>query len=313
MALRREIPHELVVVDIDEDPALLAAYGDRVPVIKAGPFTVEAPLTKDILRWKLMAARDDRQQRAEDFGELYLKREERRRILTSGERISYWLTKHYLLLLNLLIFLYVGLPFLAPVLMNAGMPKLAKPIYSVYSVTCHQLAFRSWFLYGDQLAYPRQAAGVDGFVPYGEATGMDEGDLFQARKFTGDPQVGYKVAYCQRDVAIYAAMLLFGLLYGITGRRLKPLPWYLWVLIGMAPIGLDGLSQLVSQVPGWWLWSYRESTPLLRTLTGGLFGFTTAWFGFPLVEETMEETRVYLATKIARIKAGEGDTPAITR
>lgn len=309
-ALQSEIPHELVVVDVDDDPALQAAYGERLPVFKAGPFTVEAPLTKDILRWKLMAARDDRQQRAEDFGELYLKREERRRLLTSGERISYFLTKHYLLLLNLLIFLYVGLPFLAPVLMHAGMPKLARPIYSVYSVTCHQLAFRSWFLYGDQIAYPRQAASVDTLVPYGAATGLNEGDLLQARNFTGDEQLGYKVAYCQRDVAIYGAMLLFGLLYGLSGRRIKALPWYLWVLIGMVPIGVDGLSQLVSQVPGWWLWAYRESTPLLRTLTGGLFGFTTAWFGFPLVEETMEETRLYLATKIARIKASGGETAA---
>lgn len=306
IALQIEIPHELVVIDVDDDPALHAEYGARLPVIKAGPFTADAPFTKNILRWKLMAARDDHLQRTEDFGGLYLKREERRRILSSGERISYWLTKRYLLLLNLLIFLYVGLPFLAPVLMSAGMPKLAKPIYSVYSIACHQLAFRSWFMYGDQIAYPRQAASVDGLTPYGQATGLNEGDLYQARKYTGDPQTGYKVAYCQRDVAIYAAMLLFGLLYGITGRRLKPLPWYLWVLIGMAPIGLDGLSQLVSQVPGWWLWSYRESTPLLRTLTGGLFGFTTAWFGFPLVEETMQETRVYLATKVARIKASGG-------
>jgi hypothetical protein len=35
-------------------------------------------------------------------------------------------------------------------------------------------------------------------------------------------------------------------------------------------------------------------------LTGGLFGLTTAWFGFPVIEETMEETRQILAAKRAR-------------
>jgi hypothetical protein len=47
---------------------------------------------------------------------------------------------------------------------------------------------------------------------------------------------------------------------------------------------------------------YRESTPFLRTLTGGLFGLTTAWFGYPYVEETMRDARELLTTKITRIQ-----------
>ena len=57
------------------------------------------------------------------------------------------------------------------------------------------------------------------------------------------------------------------------------------------------------QIPGWPFWEYRESTPLLRTLTGALFGFSTAWFGFPLIEESMAETRVNFAAKKARLDA----------
>jgi hypothetical protein len=33
-----------------------------------------------------------------------------------------------------------------------------------------------------------------------------EEDIFAARQFVGNPQVGYKVARCQRDVAIYGGI-----------------------------------------------------------------------------------------------------------
>ncbi len=49
----------------------------------------------------------------------------------------------------------------------------------------------------------------------------------------------------------------------------------LWILIGLGPIGLDGFSQLFSQMDWSWLatiFPYRESTPFLRVLTGALFG-----------------------------------------
>jgi uncharacterized membrane protein len=78
----------------------------------------------------------------------------------------------------------------------------------------------------------------------------------------------------------------------------------LWVLIGMGPIGLDGFSQLFSQMEWQWLASilpYRESTPFLRVLTGGLFGFTTAWFAYPYMEESMAETRQFFVKKFAAI------------
>jgi uncharacterized membrane protein len=299
--LQSEVPHKLAVVDIDTDPDLQAAYGELVPVVKAGPFTIHPPFDKDILRWKLMAARDSDDQRATYEGKSYIKKKERRQNLSRGERISYWVARRYLLVLNFLVFLYVGLPFLAPTLMVVGLPGLAKPIYTVYSATCHQLAFRSWFLFGDQVAYPRVAAKVEGLDTFGNVTGIDENALMDARRFVGNEHLGYKVAFCERDVAIYAAILLFGLLYAASKERIPALPWYLWLLIGWGPIGLDGFSQLLSQLPNWSLWAYRESTPFLRTLTGGLFGFTTAWFGFPLVKETFEETRLLLATKIARV------------
>jgi uncharacterized membrane protein len=133
--------------------------------------------------------------------------------------------------------------------------------------------------------------------------------LLDARSFLGNEQVGYKIAVCQRDVAIYIAIIVFGLLFAITGRRLKPLHWIAWLLIGIVPIGLDGFSQLFSQLNLSFLnldinaiFPYRESTPFLRVLTGALFGFATAWFGLPYMETSMRETREILVRKFLFIE-----------
>jgi uncharacterized membrane protein len=304
--LQNDIPHELIEVDVGNDPTLKVVYGERVPVVQSGPFILEAPFNQQKLRMTLGAARDNQSQRLTYEGEAYEKKIQKRQVISSGDKFSYFMSKHYLLVFNIFLLLYAGLPWVAPVLIKAGYPQLAKPIYSFYSATCHQLAFRSWFLYGDQPAYPREAAHMEGWVTYGEATGENEENLWEARKYNGELdgqgyEVGYKVPFCQRDVAIWGAMFLFGLLFALSGRRIPLLPMAIWFIVGILPIGLDGGTQLLSQL-GWFSWiPYRESTPLLRTITGVLFGFTTAWFGFPVVEETMEETRQFLAEKRARV------------
>lgn len=212
--------------------------------------------------------------------------------------------KHWLLFFNLFVLTYVGLPFAAPALMNAGLSGPANVIYTMYSPLCHQLGYRSWYLFGERSAYPR-----DVFQQY---TGIDPNDLWAARGFRGNPQMGYKVAFCERDVAIYGGIFAAGLIYGLpfVRRRLKPLHWLAWILIGVFPIALDGFSQLFSQFPynTFVLFSWlppRESTPLLRTLTGGLFGLANVWLAYPYVEESMRDVWRELETKLARVDAAK--------
>src|SRR5450755_4945627 len=76
------------------------------------------------------------------------------------------LSRHRLRWLLLIIGLYVGLPFVAPTLMHFGLTGPANLIYTAYSPLCHQFSFRSWFLFGEQPAYPRAAAGVPGLLPF---------------------------------------------------------------------------------------------------------------------------------------------------
>ena len=297
--LRKEIPHTLIIVDIDQDPDLQALYGHKVPVIVAGSFTLAAPFDKRKLRMTLGAAYDSQLRQMEEGEEKFTKRQERKNTMSTGDKLSHFISNHYLKVVNLILLIYFGLPFLAPVLMKVGLQSAAQPIYSMYKLSCHELAFRSWFLFGEQTAYPRASAQIDGLVTYGEATGNSEDDLLTARNFQGNEQMGYKVAFCQRDIAIYVAMFTFGIIFSLTNRKIKGLPFLLWVIVGILPIALDGGSQLLSQA--FTFIPYRESTPLLRTLTGALFGFTTAWFGFPVLEETMNDTRQALSAKKARV------------
>ena len=168
---------------------------------------------------------------------------------------------------------------------------------------CHQLAFRSYFLFGEQMVYPRQVAGLKDLVSFEQATGLDTNDLIAAHNYVGNDLLGYKVALCERDVAIYGGVLLFGLVFSLSGRRFPILSWWVWILLGIAPIGFDGVSQLISQLHIAFInqiFPFRESTPFLRTLTGGLFGIITAWFAYPLVELSMKDNQKILAVKLSR-------------
>lgn len=225
-----------------------------------------------------------------------------RSMVIGADRISLGIARHWLLLLNLFIFLYLGLPFLAPILMEVGITGPAHVIYTIYSGLCHQLGFRSEFLFGQQFTYPRAV--------FQQFTGINGNDLFGARAFIGNAQLGWKVAFCERDVAIYGAILLGGLVFALppVRRRLGPLPWWAYVVFGVAPIAIDGFSQLFSQypynlLPLFNLLPYRESTLFLRTLTGGLFGLANAWLAMPYLAASMAEMRLQLENRLAKVDA----------
>jgi uncharacterized membrane protein len=204
------------------------------------------------------------------------------RPLSTADRLVVWMARHWLIFLNLGAFLYIGLPFLAPMLMHVGVEAPARVIYAMYQPLCHQLPYRSWYLFGERMAYTydelAQQVGEEELIPHG---------------FVGNPDLGYKVALCQRDVAIYGSILLAGLAYSLSRRRWPPLPLWAYILFGVVPIGLDGGIQLLTYIlayliPGFPL-KPLESTPLRRTVTGILFGVATVWFVYPRLEEVASD------------------------
>jgi uncharacterized membrane protein len=303
--IQAEIPHQLVRVDIDAETELTHYLTTAVPVVKAGPYTLQGEFTLERLRMTLGAAQDRMKHLEEQDDPIFKTRYQRARNFSRMDRLTDWLSHHYLALFNFFLFLYAGLPFLAPVLMKTGLPLPARVIYTIYSPLCHQMAFRSWFLFGEQPYYPRDLAGMNGVLSYeavflnGQNVSEASSDfIIGARNMIGDESVGYKVALCERDVALYGGMLIFGMVFALSGRKIRQIPWYIWLLLGLVPIGIDGISQLPSLVSGLPNWlPLRESTPLWRTMTGALFGVLTAWYLYPLIEETMQDTRALLASK----------------
>jgi uncharacterized membrane protein len=309
-SLQEKYPHRLVEIDIDSDPALLKKYMLEIPVIEAGPYELKSPFDRQKLMMTLGAA-DDRRGQLDKLGRPdHHERVRRGQTISGSDRAMYWVSRHYLALINFFMLLYFGLAMLAPVLMEAGASGPANVLYTIYKPLCHQFGFRSFFLFGEQAYYPLKEAGIANVLTFDQVTGFKDLEnpaaysRLQAREFTGNATVGYKMALCERDMAIYTAIFLFGLIYAATKRRLKPLHWTLWILIGMLPIALDGFSQLFSQLNLPFLATilpYRESVPLLRVLTGALFGLATAWFAFPYMEESFNETRQFFIKKFAAI------------
>ena len=294
-SLQGKYPHKLVQVDVEKEG--LSEYLEKIPIIETGPYQIKAPFDKKKIGVTLGAAQDRQKQLQKVDSKDHQKRLKRGRSVNFWDRFFYWLSQRYMVVFNLFAFIYLGLAFLAPVLLANGNTRPANLIYNVYGRFCHQLAFRSWFIFGEQAAYPKENANIEGLATYEEVTGLAPSDVEAAFTFRGNQILGYKVALCQRDVAIYGSILVFGLLFSLTKRKIPTLPITAWVILGLVPIGLDGMSQIISQLP-WDILPVRESTPLLRTITGTLFGFSTAWFSYPVIEDAMADTRKVLSVKI---------------
>jgi len=178
----------------------------------------------------------------------------------------HWVSVHWLLLANLALGLYGIVPFLAPVLMATGHGRAAGLIYLIASPFCHQLPERSFFLFGQRWVYSYEQLGqlLGGSVPL---------------RYNGAQGIGFKVAVCQRDVAIYLAMFVAGLAFVWLRRRLKPLAIKKFVAL-CVPMAVDGLGQLFG------LWT---STWWSRLFTGGLFGLACVWLAYPYLERGMSE------------------------
>jgi len=90
--------------------------------------------------------------------------------------------------------------------------------------------------------------------------------------------LGYQLALCARNLAIYGSLFAGTLAFQTVRRWLPALDWRVWLLT-LVPMGLDGGMQLF----GWW-----ESNWELRMLTGAIFGLGICWLLLPWLEATTQ-------------------------
>lgn len=203
-------------------------------------------------------------------------------------RITYWMSRllrwvgaHWLALATLGFGVLVGLPILAPLLYHWGYDGPAAFIHTIFHPLCHQLPERSFFLFGPSTVYTYDqlaALVAEGSVP---------------PRWVGSPSVGFKMAVCQRDIAVYGSMVVAGIVFNWLRPRLRPLSVRQFLLL-IVPMAIDGGGQFIG------LWS---STWLTRVVTGTLFGVACIGLTFPYIDQGMRE--VYAETSAALERRGQ--------
>jgi uncharacterized membrane protein len=225
--------------------------------------------------------------------------------ISTTRRVTSFLSRNWIIGFAVLFGLYVWLPFLAPVFMAAGWMLPGDIIQRIYMTQCHQLPDRSFFLFGPQITYS---------LPQIQTAWQNTLDPAVLRQFIGNPQMGWKVAWSDRMVAMYTGTWILGLAWWFLRRHIRPLPVWGLILFWL-PMALDGGTHFISDflsgmgagfrydnnwlaaltghsLPGWFyagnaLGSFNSD---MRLLTGILFGLGLVWFAFPILDESFRSS-----------------------
>ena len=187
----------------------------------------------------------------------------KRTFAVTAKRWAYWFSRHWLFVANLFFGLYVGLPWLAPVLMNLGWTDAGRVIYAFYSTQCHQLPERSYFVFGPKVMYSLSEI---------QAAWKVTDNPMILRQFVGNAALGWKVAWSDRMVSLYTGIFLSGLVFGVFRKRLRPLPLWAFALLAL-PMALDGGTHFLSDFAGIGQ-GFRDSNAWLAALTDPAFPST---------------------------------------
>lgn len=231
-------------------------------------------------------------------------------------RLSYRLSRHWMAFFSLFYGLYVGLPFLAPVLMEKGFAPLGRVIYTIYSFLCHQLPERSFFLFGSKIMIP--LADI-------QANWQVTDNPLVLRQFIGSPELGWKVAWSDRMVFMFTSILIFAWIWWIFRRGIPKISWKV-LLLFLLPMAIDGTTHMISDIFGLhqgfrdsnaWLAAITQNAfapafyvgdawgsfnSIMRMISGIVFGAGIVLFGFPYLEEFFKDQAAWIKYKFERAK-----------
>lgn len=237
------------------------------------------------------------------------------------------LLQHWLLIFIVVYGIFNALPFLAPVLMKMGWSGGANMIYTFYSGLCHQMAQRSFFLFGDHFMYEMDQLPVN-------LTGNTGTDTLLLREFRGNETLGWKVAWSDRMISMYAGIWLVSLVYWAASRFRPPKPVSIWLAgLLVIPIALDGGTHMISDMAGGLVEGFRyhndwlailtvhafpESfyrgdalgtfNSWLRLFTGLLLAVGAVWLAFPYMDRHAQSTVIDIDAKIERVSISRQKT-----
>lgn len=231
-------------------------------------------------------------------------------------RLSYRISRNWMVLFSLLYGLYVGLPFLAPVLMEKGLAPLGRVIYTIYSFLCHQLPERSFFLFGSKIMIPLAEI---------QASWQVTDNPLVLRQFIGSPELGWKVAWSDRMVFMFTSILIFAWIWWIFRRGIPKISWKV-LLLFLLPMAIDGTTHMISDIFGLhqgfrdsnaWLAAITQNAfapafyagdawgsfnSIMRMISGIVFGAGIVLLGFPYLEEFFNDQAAWIKYKFERAK-----------
>lgn len=222
-------------------------------------------------------------------------------ILWADRRIL-WLAKHWLAVVNGFFGIYVGLAFLAPLLLAYGYASIANMIYAIYRLDCHQLPSRSYFIAGEQVAFCHRHVSMYGTL-------LGGGLLFNLVRHRLKPPALRWYVFFLVPIAVDGGLGLasewlhfmplsmlwaIGLIaMGITSAILhsrRYLTWHSYLFFAAGPFALIYLQYFGPYQSNWGL----------RTITGIIFGLGTVWYGYPHLEAYFGEVRHRVNLKLRR-------------
>jgi len=164
----------------------------------------------------------------------------------------------------LALFLFNGLIFITPLVASQD-AAAGDLLYLAFAPTCHQLTSRSLCLFKSN----------DGKMSMGDCLPSSEFSSTRVNEIAYADKTAYKFPVCARDVAIYLAMLA-GLLALPFIQKIGSEDWPdKWILVAAAvPTAIDGGTQLLA---------LRESSNLLRIITGAIIGVALPFYILPML------------------------------
>jgi len=197
----------------------------------------------------------------------------------------------------IVLFLYSTLPIIAPLSFKLGVPQVGVTIHKIYHFLCHQRVERSIYLFGkdnliqfytvDELKEMRQLPKVN---PNPSYAGSET--TYFGYPYWGNEEIGYKVAYCIRDTALYSitaitTLVMYSLYaFGLLKKKIHPL---IFIAL-MVPMAFDGVFQTLLEYGIFTfvkdpLFTLYVDNIAKRIITGGLFG---AGFGIFVMQNMFD-------------------------
>ncbi|MBN1218694.1 MAG: DUF2085 domain-containing protein [Anaerolineae bacterium] len=208
-----------------------------------------------------------------------------------ANRLVGWLSGHWLAVLNTFFFLYVGLPFLAPLLLTANHARSANFIYWWYQFLCHLFPSRTYFIAGEQVCLCHRCIAIYGTISLGGIVFS-----FVRRSLKPLPPRWYLLFLLPMtldggmglasELAQFVPMPLLSIttvvfitFVTILLYTQKQLTWPVIIFLACGVVAAGYLQ----------FWGLHQSNLFLRNFTGVMFGLGTVWVAYPLLEEGFGE------------------------